>query len=155
MVKVARFPSELNDVADFQRGNIRLFGVGTRALVPNKEVIKEFHPGPGSGAVVGGYVKPPCDGCVIHDPAARVNALRSEIRAIAADPVEIQVCGVAAVSPFSRVEKRGFSVIIHDRHALYICAGIKTSAYRAAALLFAHKYGIVGQRRRRLWFFIR
>ena len=137
----ARAVAQLNYIADLCVERVDYFGERSDALVARQKFVQKLHARPGRRAVVRRYVKPPEYGRIVHDAAARVHALRREVCAVAADIVEIVVCGVAPVRPFSRVRRSRRAVVFIYVHAIGIFAVPPRGAYkrRAGAVIFAQK----------------
>lgn len=113
MIKVARRPAELDDIAHFEFIKRNLFSERTRAVgVVDKEVVEIFDARPRRRSVVQRLIEPAERGGVVHNSRARVNALRGEVGAITAEFIEVVEFRVSSERPLFGVGVSGLSVII-------------------------------------------
>lgn len=117
VVEVVRGSTKLDNVADFKRRKRDFFRKRTYAvLVAYKEVVKVFNARPGRRSVVYRAVIPAESRCKIHCFCARIDALRSKIRAVAAYILKIVKGGVARKCPTLCVLVCGGAVVFENSH---------------------------------------
>ena len=98
------------------------FGKRPFGGIGNEKAIQVFHARPGRRAIVCGAVVPAEYGDKIHYFAARIQALRNKIGAVASQPAEIVVLRIAPECPFSRVCNGLRPVVIDGFHSVSVCA---------------------------------
>lgn len=117
VIKVARCPTELNKVADFDFIQINFSAERSVALyVADKKVVKVFHSRPRRRALLGIYIIPTERRREVHNSAAGIETLRRVIRAIAAQVVEIEIHRIPFQRPFFGILDGFESVVFFDNH---------------------------------------
>jgi len=122
---------QLNDISWLHISDAYLLAkrTGTFSLT-GKKIIEIGYTRPGRRPVIKVIIIPTQIFCKIHNPAARINALRDKIRAISAKVCKIVIGRIPAQSPPVRIIKGLLPVVFSNRTTH------KKAPFQAALLVF-------------------